>query len=111
MQVKLRIQVHEGFSGASSGDLCVEKMVELPIVPQKGMNIVDGDFESTVSYVYIYTDGRIIIWLRDDKTLYDEGLQHCQRKDISSEVWENRKKKYLAEEWQTYKKNGWNKSF
>ena len=111
MQIKLRKQIHCGFSSASSDDLFLEKMVELPIAPQKGMVIIDDDFEDSISCVQVFTNGRIEVWLSEDKTLYDEGLQHYKKQDISSGVWENRKKEYFIEQWQLYKKNGWKKQF
>lgn len=111
MQVKLKKQIHGGFSGASSEDLMLEKIIELPIAPQIGMNIAEGDFlDDSVSCVQI-RDGQIEVWLVEDKTLYDEGLQRYKKQDISAGVWENRKKEYLAEQWQLYKRDGWKKIY
>ena len=54
-------------------------------------------------------DGQVEVWLTEDKTLYDEGLQRYKRDDADFEIWNNRQKEYLAEQWKLYKEDGWKK--
>lgn len=73
MKVTLRKQIHSSFASASTGDVWVNKVIEMPFVPPVGMTI-DGNHgfcETIKEIVYDFSLKRTTAYVEEDNTFSD----------------------------------------
>jgi hypothetical protein len=112
-KVRLIKHVHSCFASASSGDVYVEREVELPFPPYHGLTICDGDFsvvihqrddEKKIDGCEIYwkvKEKRFDVYVEPDKELYWSGL------NSGSILTGKKDKKLLKEIVQELVEEGW----
>jgi G:T-mismatch repair DNA endonuclease (very short patch repair protein) len=96
MKIKFRLQIHGAFASASSEDVYMYRLVEMPFPPFVGMEVSDGDdFDVTVHEVWWHgSKGRYEAFVESDKEIYNAMLHREPHRDI----------KEIVKEW---KESGW----
>ena len=79
IKIVFKKHVHSCFASMSSNDVYLHYEMELPFVPQVGMEIVDGDFYATVDTL-CWKDGVLWVFTEADKELYNHQLHKQEGK-------------------------------
>lgn len=104
-RVLFRKQVHSCFAALSSGDVFLEKVVQLPFPPYHGLNIqledLDLRIEEKNEIYWIHKSKHFEVYLKADKTIYEL----CLRSGIYSDS--DPVKEKFREVVESYVKGGW----